>query len=167
MRLSRTLAFVVAAVPLTLVGFDGAAAQSGCIRESMANQIYCGSESKKISRHVPDKPLGNFRGACATHDQCYASGGVQVLRLMESRYHMSLLRPTPQQRNEVKADAKRIKASCDSNFRQNMYAACRDVPFVIRDKCDGFAELYYVGVVKLAGDAFDQAIDYAFSCRNP
>jgi hypothetical protein len=73
MRELPPLVFALAAVPLTLAGFDRAAAQSGRIRESMANQVYCGSEAAKISRHVPDKPIGNFRGACATHDQCYAS----------------------------------------------------------------------------------------------
>lgn len=167
MRLSRTLAFVVAAVPLTLVGFDGAGAQSGCIRESMANQVYCGSEAMKISRHVPDKPIGNFRGACATHDQCYASGGVQVLRLMESRYHMSLLRPTPQQRNEFKTEARGIKAGCDIDFRQNMRAACRNVPSAIQTECNAAANVYFLAVAALADRAFEQAIDYAFTCRNP
>jgi hypothetical protein len=153
-------------VSLALLGSERAAAQSGCIRETMANQVYCGSEAVRVSRYVPDRPIGDFRGACITHDQCYASGGAQIVRLMEGRYRMSLLRVTAEQRREFRAEMRGIKAGCDIDFRENMGAACRRVPAGIRAVCNTAANIYLLGVAAGADRAFDQAIDSAFTCRS-
>jgi hypothetical protein len=164
-RLSA-LASILAIVSFNLTASDRAFAQSSCIRETMANQRYCGSEAVKLSRLVPDRPIGNFRAACAAHDHCYASSGEQTVRLMEGRYRMSLLRVTPEQRREFKTEMQGMKASCDINFREDMGEACRSVPFGTRTACNTAANIYLLAVAAGANRAFNQAVDAAFTCRS-
>ena len=164
-RLSA-LASIFAVVSFNLAASERAFAQSGCIRQTMANQRYCGSEAVKLSRIVPDRPIGNFRAACAAHDHCYASGGEQVVRLMEGRYRMSLLRVTPEQRREFTTEMRGMKASCDIEFREDMGAACRDVIFGARTACKTAANIYLLAVAAGANRAFNQAVDSALTCRS-
>lgn len=164
-RLSISVS-LLAAVALNFTTSERLFAQSSCIWESMLHQDYCGSESIKISRYVPDRPIGDFRAACAAHDRCYAAGGEQIVHLMEARYRMSLLRITPEQRREFKLETRGMKADCDIRFRADMGGACRNVPLTQRLQCATAANLYLIGVAALAGRAFDQAVDSAFTCRS-
>jgi hypothetical protein len=141
-------------------------AQSDCIRQTMINQKYCGSEAVKLSRFVPDRPIGDFRVACAAHDNCYVSGGEQVVRLMEGRFRASLLSVTPEQRREFKVEMQGMKAGCDITFREDMGAACRKVPLGTRTVCKTAANVYLLGVAAGANRAFNQAVDSAFTCRS-
>jgi hypothetical protein len=166
MRKLSTLISLLAAVAVNFTAAERASAQSSCIRESMLNQHYCGSEAIKISRLVPDRPIGDFRAACAAHDRCYAAGGEQIVHLMEARYRMSLLRITPEQRREFKLETRGAKADCDIKFRADMGGACRSVPLSGRLQCSTAANIYLIGVAALAGPAFDQAVDSAFTCRS-
>jgi hypothetical protein len=165
-RLSA-LASIVAVISFNVAASERASAQSGCIRQTMANQRYCGSEAVPLSRIVPDRPIGDFRAACATHDRCYASGGEQIVRLMEGRYRMSLLRVTPEQRREFRTEMQGMKAGCDITFREDMGAACRNVPSGrTRTACQTAANIYLLGVAAGASRAFNQAVDSSFTCRS-
>jgi hypothetical protein len=132
----------------------------------MMNQDYCGSEASRLSRLVPERPIGNFRAACAAHDQCYASGGEKVVRLVEDRYRMSLLRVTPAQRSEFKTEMRGMKADCDIRFREDMGDACGSVPPGARKLCKTAANIYLLAVAAGANRAFNQAVDSALTCRS-
>ena len=160
------LASVLALILFNVAASERASAQSGCIRQTMMNQDYCGSEASRLSRLAPERPIGNFRAACAAHDQCYASGGEKVVRLMEDRYRMSLLRVTPAQRNEFKTEMRGMKADCDIRFREDMGAACDRVPLGTRTACRTAANIYLLAVAAGATRAFNQAVDSALDCRS-
>lgn len=140
-------------------------AQSTCIRQSLAKHDYCGAEGKKIIGNVPDKLIGNFKGACAGHDACYSLGAENVVRAMENRYQQSMLSASKQQKAEFKAEMRSVKRSCDRAFLSDMQRACNRVSLTDRTKCNAAAATYYAGVSALATNAFESALDTAFTCR--
>jgi hypothetical protein len=166
MSKSSALTFALALVSLNVVALQPASAQSGCIRQTMMTQDYCGPQASRLRHLVPERPIGDFRAACAAHDQCYASGGERIVRLMEDRYRMSLLRVTPDQRREFRTEMRGMKAGCDIDFRRDMGAACRQVPLTGRLQCQTAANIYLIAVATLADRAFNQAIDAALTCRS-
>ena len=160
------LASILAVVSFNTAALERVSAQSGCIRQTMMNQDYCGPQASRLRHLVPERPIGDFRAACAAHDQCYASGGEQIVRLMEGRYRMSLLRVTAAQRNEFRTEMRGMKAGCDIDFRRNMGAACHRVPITNRLQCHTAANVYLIAVAAVADRAFNQAVDAALTCRS-
>ncbi len=167
MKRLKTLVSLLAIASFHLAASERLLAQSGCIRQTMMNQDYCGPQASRLRHLVPERPIGNFRAACAAHDQCYASGGEQIVRLMEGRYRMSLLRVTAEQRREFRTEMRGMKASCDIAFREDMGAACRSVSFGrARLACTTAANMYLLGVAAGANRAFDRAVEAALTCRS-
>jgi hypothetical protein len=153
------------ATALSISSISAVYAQSNCIRQSLANHDYCGAEGKKIIGNVPDRMIGNFKGACAGHDACYSLGAENVVRAMENRYQMSMLSASSQQKAEFKQEMRTVKRSCDRAFLSDMQRACGRVNLLDRPKCSAAAMAYYAGVSLAAGKAFESALDTAFTCR--
>ncbi len=153
------------AVAFSISSIGAVNAQSTCIRQSLAKHDYCGAEGSKIVGNVPDRMIGNFKGACAGHDACYSLGAENVVQAMENRYQMSMLSASPQQKTEFKREMRTVKRSCDKAFLSDMQRACSRVSLADRPKCNAAAATYYAGVSFLAGSAFEKALDTAFTCR--
>lgn len=132
-----------------------------CIRQSKPNHDYCGPEASKLARLVPDFALGNFRNACARHDACYQFGGEAIVRKMESRYRMSMISATSEQKREFRSDMRNLQKKCDRDFRSNLLEACRRFDI----NCRHNAQSYYTAVRALGSKWFSKATDNAFSCR--
>ena len=109
--------------------------------------------------------FGDFKGACVGHDACYSLGAERVVGLLEDRYQQSMLSATREQKAEFRAEMSRVKRSCDRSFLKDLRSACGRVNVLERPRCEIASVAYYAGVNRLAGAAFDQAIDTAFTCR--
>lgn len=140
-------------------------ANASCIRQSLMKHDYCGPESSKVAYLVPERVVGDFKGACAGHDACYAFGGEKVVAMMENRFQQSMLGASQEQKGLFREEMRRIKKSCDRQFNSDMRGACGRVVITGKPKCLTAATGYYFAVSKLADRAFDQALDEAFTCR--
>lgn len=163
-KFSRMLILGIATA-LTINPMNVVQAQSACIRQSLANHDYCGAEGRKLLGNVPDRMIGDFKGACAGHDACYSLGAERVVNAMENRYRQSMLGADSAQKAEFRQEMSRIKRSCDRSFLSDMQRACSRVTLLDKPKCQAAAAVYHVGVDRLAGKAFEQALDSAFTCR--
>jgi hypothetical protein len=144
---------------VSLVFSGGASSQ--CIRQSMSNHDYCGPEGRSISGLIPDSALGNFKGACARHDQCYSFGASNVVREMEKKYRMSMLSADKEKKKEFKNRMNEVRRACDESFRGNLESSCD----VGNKNCRKAANIYYSSVSKLGHKWFEKAVDGAFTCR--
>ncbi len=136
-----------------------------CIRQSMMNHDYCGPEGSKLARLVPEKVIGNFKGACAAHDACYAFGGENIVRKMEGKYQKSMTSATKAEMDEFKKQISAIKKSCDRTFLSDLSASCKTVAIMLKAKCIEASVAYYSAVSLFAGKAFERAVAGAFTCR--
>jgi hypothetical protein len=162
-RLRSTLALIGA---LALGMAQASEAHAKCIRQSLLNHDYCGAEAGKLKNLIPERPIGDFKGACAAHDVCYQFGGEEIVGLMEQRYKQSMLSATSKQKREFRSDIERIKVRCDKAFLSDMNRSCNRVISSLQLKCRDASALYFAAVrTRLGSNAFDQAIDQAFTCR--
>jgi hypothetical protein len=147
------------------VSFRSVATKEPCLRQSV-NKDYCGPEANRaVSTAIPDFLFGPFRGVCANHDFCYFAGGQEIVRQMEQKYRMSMISATRNQKDEFKKQMKSIRASCDKQFRDAVFSACKRVPAARRLNCAEAAAAYWGAVRIGAGKAFERAVDVSFTCR--
>jgi hypothetical protein len=154
---------VFAACALVIVTAQPALAQRNCIRQSLLNYDYCGAEGSKL--RVPERAIGNFKGACAGHDACYSFAANDIVKEMERKYQKSMLGASAKEKREFLGRMAVVKTRCDIQFRRSMGTACRDVNPALRDACGNAANIYVGAVTVAAWGAFNNSVDTAFTCR--
>jgi hypothetical protein len=160
----RLMLAVTAVTALAIIPMGAANAQ--CIRQSLMNHDYCGAEAGKIKSYIPERPFGDFKGACAGHDACYQFGAESIVGMMEQRYRQTMLSATRAQKQEFRGEIDRIKSRCDRNFLSDMNRSCSRLASPVKDKCTQAASIYMIAVQsRLGKNAFLGAIDQAFTCR--
>lgn len=139
-------------------------AQAGCIRQSLANSDYCGAAGTRSSA-VPDRLIGDFRGACAGHDACYGFGAEEIVVQMENRLKKSMIGASREERSVFSSEAKSLKAQCDKKFLGDLLAACKRANLFARNECRKISLAYFGAVSAVGNKAFDRAVSEAFTCR--
>jgi putative hemolysin len=152
-----------AAFALVMTTAQPASAQKMCIRQSLLNHDYCGAEGGKLQ--VPERAIGNFKGACAGHDACYSFAASDVVKAMERRYQKSMLSASAKEKREFLGSMAIAKTRCDAQFRSSMGAACNNVNPALRKQCGNAANAYFGAVTVAAWGAFNSSVDRAFTCR--
>jgi len=150
----------------TMLAIVSSVVQAACIRQSLPDHDYCGPEGRAlVSFLIADRLYGPFTGACAAHDYCYWQGGIKIVTAMEQRYRMSMAHASDAQIAEFRFAMDGIKAQCDWNFRMRLLGECRSLAWAKSAKCEAAAELYFLGVDKLATGLFRSAVNAALTCR--
>ena len=140
-------------------------AQARCIRQSLMNHDYCGAEGAKLIGNVPDRLIGEFKGACAGHDACYSLGAEQIVVHMERRFQQNMLSATRSQKSEFAGEMAQVKRDCDTRFLAGLNYACERVAPALQSSCRLAARTYYRGVDVFGARSFNQTFDEAFTCR--
>ena len=140
-------------------------AQARCIRQSLVNHDYCGAEGAKLFGNVPDRLIGDFKGACAGHDACYSLGAESIVIRMERQFQQSMLSATSSQKAQFSGEIAQVKRNCDTRFLSGLNGACDRVAAASQASCRQAAKVYYWGVDKHGAKSFDTSLNEAFTCR--
>ncbi len=163
LRNSQLATSVATAFALFVATTQPALAQKTCIRQSLLKHDYCGAEGSKLS--VPERAIGNFKGACAGHDACYSFAASDIIKAMENKYQKSMLSASGKEKREFLGSMAKSKTRCDAQFRSSMGSACKQINPILRGQCRNAADAYYVAVTFAAWGAFSSSVDKAFTCR--